>query len=91
MLALDTFRQAIGVNVKAGMASAGKHVEPQGIDTLFKPGVPLPLMRELQDLLMKEALTRTHGNQTLAADLIGVTRQTLSRRLREQRKGETAD
>ncbi len=41
----------------------------------------LPTLEESEDLLIQEALKRTNGNQTVAAELLGITRQTLHRRL----------
>jgi len=42
----------------------------------------LPLMRTLQDTLIEEALKRSSGNQTIAANMIGVCRQTIIRYLK---------
>ncbi len=41
----------------------------------------LPTLEESENLLIQEALKRTNGNRTLAAELLGITRQTLHRRL----------
>lgn len=41
----------------------------------------LPNLKEAEDLLIQEALKRTGGNRTLTATLLGITRQTLHRRL----------
>jgi len=43
----------------------------------------LPLMRTLQDTLIEEALKRSNGNQTIAANMIGVCRQTIIRYLKK--------
>ncbi len=50
-------------------------------DMLFPD--PLPSLEDISRKLIKEALDRTHGNRTLAARMIGVSRQTLHRRLKE--------
>lgn len=42
----------------------------------------LPLMRTLQDTLIEEALKRSSNNQTIAANMIGVCRQTIIRYLK---------
>jgi DNA-binding protein Fis len=39
-------------------------------------------LKEAGSILISEALRRTDGNQTLAAELLGITRQTLNRHLR---------
>jgi DNA-binding NtrC family response regulator len=52
-------------------------------------GLPrLPTMRDAGQTLVREALRRTNGNQTAAASLLGVTRQTMNRQAGIQRKGE---
>ena len=51
------------------------------IQTLFGMLKSLPTLKETENLLIQEALKRTEGNRTLAADLLGITRQTLHRRL----------
>jgi DNA-binding NtrC family response regulator len=43
----------------------------------------LPTLEESENLLIQEALKRTNGNRTLAAELLGITRQTLHRRLNQ--------
>jgi len=43
----------------------------------------LPSLDEAEDLLIAEAMNRTSGNRTLAASLLGVTRQTLIRRAKK--------
>ncbi len=45
-----------------------------------------PAMREMEDLLMVEALKESGGNQGAAAALLGITRQTLNKRLGDIRK-----
>ncbi|HLP17772.1 MAG TPA: sigma 54-interacting transcriptional regulator, partial [Bacteroidota bacterium] len=46
----------------------------------------LPTAKELELMLIKEAFRRTNGNKTQAADLIGVARITVIRRLNELEK-----
>lgn len=41
----------------------------------------LPTLQEAEDLLIKEALNRTDGNQTIAADILGISRRALNNRL----------
>jgi len=44
----------------------------------------LPSLDRAEDLLIAEAMSRTSGNRTLAASLLGVTRQTLIRRAKKE-------
>ena len=41
----------------------------------------LPALKEIQDLVIAEALQRADGNQTIAARLLGISRQALNSRL----------
>jgi transcriptional regulator with PAS, ATPase and Fis domain len=41
----------------------------------------LPTLRETQDILIHEALKRANNNQAVAANLLGVSRQALNRRI----------
>jgi DNA-binding NtrC family response regulator len=47
----------------------------------------LPTLREVQDLLVAEALRRSSGNQAMAAGWLGITRQGLNKRLRGRKAG----
>ncbi len=44
---------------------------------------PLPTLEDISQKLISEALDRAGGNRTLAAKMLGVSRQTLHRRLKE--------
>lgn len=83
ILSLDTFKKAIS-------ATPGdvRHAvrEAQNSELLFEPGTPLPTMNQAEELLIDEALKRTSGNQTLAASLLGVTRQTINRHVHRRQK-----
>lgn len=50
--------------------------------TIQFPSV-LPSFREMEKMLMEEALERSHGNKTMAAKLLGVKRQALQNRLKK--------
>ena len=39
-------------------------------------------MKEAEDNLIQEALKRARGNQTIAAELLGISRRALNNRLR---------
>lgn len=45
---------------------------------------PLPTLKEMDELLVKEALERSGGNQAMAARILGISRQALNRRIKEQ-------
>jgi DNA-binding NtrC family response regulator len=45
----------------------------------------LPTLKEAEDLLIREALQRAEGNQSIAALCLGISRQALNKRLRKKR------
>lgn len=45
----------------------------------------LPTLDEAEELLINEALKRTDGNQTIAADLLGISRRALNNRLNRKK------
>jgi DNA-binding protein Fis len=45
----------------------------------------------MERLLVDEAMRRANGSQTLAARLLGVSRQALNNRLRRERTAEEVD
>ena len=44
-----------------------------------------PTITQVEELLIGEAMKRTNGNQTAAAELLGVARPTLNKRLKQER------
>jgi len=47
----------------------------------IKFGNQLPTLKEIQNDLVNEAMKRSNNNQSIAADLLGVTRQALNKRI----------
>ncbi len=45
----------------------------------------LPTLEEIENILIEEALKRTEGNQTLAAELLGLSRRALNNRLHRKK------
>jgi DNA-binding NtrC family response regulator len=77
-VSLEAFRLAIGRDVAELPASDGDPVTVTFHETL-------PTIREVTDLLVEEAMERTQGTQTLAAQLLGITQQALSKRLKKDK------
>lgn len=46
-------------------------------------GEVLPTLKENTELLIEEALRRAEGNQAIAADMLGISRQALNKRLKQ--------
>jgi len=74
VMSLDTFRKVIGGGRPGSVA---KSTTP----SMLTFGAQLPSMKEIRRLLVDEALTRAENNRTVAARLIGITRQSLSQYL----------
>ena len=47
------------------------------------PGQTLPTIKQASNLLVKEAMQRANGNQSIAAGLLGISQQALSKRLKK--------
>ncbi len=74
-LSLDYFRKHLKLQQEPAQANE--------LAGAFLEGLPaLPPLKSVRHLLVKEAVRRTGGNQTLAAGLLGVTRQAISKHLK---------
>ena len=85
VLSLEAFRKVIRTETAARPAATPALVAAA---PAFDPVNPLPTMRQAEGLLIEEALRRTNGNQTMAADLLGITRQTINRYLRNKKQSQ---
>ncbi len=82
LLSMDAFKLAIGEG-EAGQIAA------RGAETASNPFLPLerlPTLSESRELLVKEALRRAEGNQSIAARLLGISQSALSKRLKVGKK-----
>jgi len=78
-LGADTFRAHIQ---RARQAGADEMDAPLTARTPLVFGEPLPTIKQATRMLIREALQRTGNNQSQAADLLGITQQALSKRLK---------
>ncbi|MDP6491437.1 MAG: sigma-54 dependent transcriptional regulator [Kiritimatiellia bacterium] len=85
VLSMSTFRDAI--SREQGSVPELPALPVPSPDFL-SPDQPLPSIRQAERLLIEEALRRTDGNQTMASQLLGITRQTLNRHLKNMRAQE---
>lgn len=82
VLSLSTFKRHMGL--KNSELTAPK--EDSGRDPALLGSLEqLPTLREMEDMLIGEALERSRGNQSVAADILGITRQTLFNRIRNRK------
>lgn len=81
-LSMESFRQAIGNNGPLpGQNSSRELTEP-----LLSFHTRLPTLSQAADLLVVEAMQRARENQSIAADLLGISRPALSKRLKKMRE-----
>ena len=78
-LSMEAFKAEI-FKRQPGLAGA---VEPKPDETASQLVFPeqLPTLRQIEQLLVDEALRRSGGNQSIAAAMLGITRQALNKRL----------
>ena len=80
---MDSFKRALKVVAKGGgYECCADPVPPSAPGVLFAER--LPTLAESADLLVAEAMQRAQENQTIAAGLLGISRQALSKRLKKQ-------
>jgi DNA-binding NtrC family response regulator len=81
VLSMEPFAAAIE-RAGGALAAPGEDAHPghpfAGVD-------PLPTIHDAVELLVDEALSRSGGNQTIAARLLGITQSALSKRLKSSR------
>ena len=78
VLSLDVFETHIEREKKAGRI----HDEFLEGDTSVQFSDSLPTLKEAAQLLIEEAMKRADGNQSIAAKLLGISQQALSKRLK---------
>jgi two-component system nitrogen regulation response regulator GlnG len=84
MLSLDQFKAAIEQSESCPKASADQSAERPGMAIRFSH--QLPTLRDAEKALVSEALKRAQGSQSIAARMLGITRQALNRRLRRSQE-----
>ncbi len=75
-LSMESFKQAMGAS-HGGPATTAASAEAAAVQ--FSD--VLPTIDQAVEMLVREALERTRGNQTIAAGLLGISRPALSKRL----------
>ncbi len=85
VMSLQLFLQQLAVDAEA---SAREASSSKGMQFPF----PMPTIRSLTDAAYTEALRRVQGNRSAAARMLGVSRLTIQRRIRdEDRREQVAD
>jgi DNA-binding NtrC family response regulator len=81
-LSLQCFRKIIGEQQVVQDVFIASH-ESEGISLVSKDG-HFPTLKECEQQLIVEALRLAESNQSIAASLLGISRQALNRRIRRQ-------
>ena len=80
MLSLIAFKDFISLDELNKLVCGGGGNSDKNPKIVFTE--MLPTLREADQILINEALTRAQGNQTIAACMLGISQQALSKRLR---------
>ncbi|MBD3317249.1 MAG: response regulator [Chitinivibrionales bacterium] len=82
ILSLRPFKKAVGLSEGENADGTKDHSIRSGRSLLTFNDI-LPTFKQAESLLLQEALRRAQGNKSLAAGLLGVTRQAISQRLKK--------
>ena len=82
-LSLEVFKTHIAQETQTDHSEAGYDVHQKEL-VLFSE--QLPTIKETLNLLIKEAIDRANGNQSIAARLLGISRTALNKRLKGAEK-----
>ncbi len=86
MLSMDNFRKYIHSQSSSLDHTVDNAAVSADDATPFHVLEQLPTLKESSNLLIQEALQRSGGNQAIAADMLGITRQALNWRLKKSEK-----
>lgn len=85
VLSLQAFRAHIGASQPDHIGRAQQMPLSSGeTPSIVFPGPELPTIKQATDLLVREALQRANGNQSIAAGMLGISQQALSKRMKKE-------
>lgn len=85
VLSMESFKKAISSGKRA-LGEAGPAAVEKGPVALSYTFSRFPTFRETEEYLIGEAMKLSKGNQTIAASLLGITRQALYKRLLKKKQ-----
>ena len=86
MLSMDAFKRTID------NLPLYRDEQPEArAGSVFAQDQPLPTLKNVVDLLVKEAMNRSKGNQSLAARLLGISQPALNKRLKKNKLNSMPD
>ena len=86
ILSMETFRPCISRKHLTETAAGEKTALPSSVISFHDQ---LPTLKEIEDLLVNEAMRRAENNQSIAALTLGISRQALNKRLSKKLYIET--
>ncbi|SHI88523.1 DNA-binding transcriptional response regulator, NtrC family, contains REC, AAA-type ATPase, and a Fis-type DNA-binding domains [Malonomonas rubra DSM 5091] len=85
-LSQSSFKQAIGSHPLKGIKAEDRTSTGESLLSFHQE---LPTLAEAANLLVEEAMKRAQNNQTIAAQLLGISRPALSKRLKKLREEDS--
>ena len=85
VLSLQSFREKIMPRQREGQGLLPHESESLQVGAEITFPERLPTLKEVEQILIDETLKRAGGNQTIAAQMLGLTRRALNNRLRRSR------
>lgn len=79
-MSIRKFREVIAAKIKTTSTQYPGNKENQPGEFFFTK--PLPSIREAEIQLIRQAMSQAKGNQSVAAQILGIARQTLNRKLK---------
>ena len=80
ILSMESFKKNIKEKKRGGVEQFDRTKLILGSE--FQNNQPLPTLKQAELFLIKEAMKKAKGNQSVAAQLLGITRQTLNKKLK---------
>jgi DNA-binding NtrC family response regulator len=85
-LSMETFKISVTKDKLMVVEAAGPGDVSVKEEPLIQFSYRLPTLKQAQQILVREAMKRTKNNQSIAAEILGITRQALNKRLKEEKE-----
>jgi len=89
-LSMEAFKRAMGRSEELPVPVLGDTAAAAPVTELVFPG-RLPTIRDTMRSLVEEAMRRASGNQGVAAEMLGISRPALNKRLKKLAEGDDED
>ncbi|MBF0609601.1 MAG: sigma-54-dependent Fis family transcriptional regulator [Magnetococcales bacterium] len=90
VISMDSFHKYIRENAPHGQRESKENTSPE-TPPIIPGDIPFPTLKEGVAMLVQEAMRRANNNQGIAATLLGITRQSLNRRVLKLRHADEDD